>query len=126
MNYLAVFIGSGLGGISRFAVSAFVGHRIVGNFPWNILSVNLIGAFLIGVISELLALKYSESLNMNYLLIAGFLGGFTTFSAFSLEGALMWMKGDYLSLGSYIFASVFGTILLVFVGMRVARLFIGA
>jgi CrcB protein len=88
MNYLAVFIGSGLGGISRFAVSAFIGHRIIGNFPWNILSVNLIGAFLIGVISELLALKYSESLNMNYLLIVGFLGGFTTFSAFSLEGTL--------------------------------------
>ena len=124
MTYLTIFIGSGLGGIFRFLISSFIGVREVGNFPWHTIGVNLIGAFLIGVMVELLALKYSDSTNLNYFLVTGFLGGFTTFSAFSLEGSLMWIKGDYLLLVSYISASIVGTILLVLGGMWVARLLV--
>lgn len=113
MTYLAIFFGGGLGSIFRFVISSFVSRNIAGNFPWYTLSVNLIGAFLIGMIVELLALKYSNSPQINYLLITGFLGGFTTFSAFSLESSLMWTRGDYLMLASYILASVIGTIFLV-------------
>jgi CrcB protein len=125
MSYLIIFLGGGLGSVLRFSISSFVGRKIVGNFPWSTLSVNLIGAFLIGVIIEVLAQKYSSSTNLRYLLVTGFLGGFTTFSAFSLESAFMWIRGDYLLLACYILASVLGTISLVLMAMQITKIILG-
>ena len=79
-------------------------------FPWGSLAVNLIGAFSIGVIVELLSLKLEVSQNLRYLLVTGFWGGFTTFSAVSLESTFMLAKGDYQSLTAYVAVSVIGTI----------------
>ena len=124
MNYLIIFLGGGLGSVLRFVISSFISRRVTETFPLSTLSVNLIGAFLIGVIIESLALKYSVSENLRYLLVTEFLGGFTTFSAFSLESALMWTRGDYLSLATYIFLSVIGTIIAVLAAMHLTRIFI--
>ena len=121
MPYLIIFLGGGIGSMLRFAVSSFVSKKIAGDFPWYTLTVNLIGAFLIGILVELIVTKYSESQNMRYLLITGFLGGFTTFSAFSLESSLMWMKGDYASLVAYITMSVAGTIGAVLLAMNLTK-----
>ncbi len=124
MSYLAIFFGGGLGAIARFTISLFVSRRVSEAFPWATLSVNFIGALFIGVIVELLALKYSASENLRYFLVTGFLGGFTTFSTFSLESALLWTRGDYWLLTGYIFASVFGTIIAVLGSMHFVRIFL--
>jgi CrcB protein len=119
--YVMVFLGGGVGSILRLSISLFVGKQTGGDFPWGTLAVNLIGAFIIGLIVEMFALKVSPSENIRYLLVTGFLGGFTTFSAFSLESTLLLTKGDYISLVGYVSASVIGTILLVLAAMHLAR-----
>lgn len=121
MNFLLVFIGGGLGAAARYALVSVVGKYAGTNFPWGTLAVNLIGAFLIGLAVELFALKINASEQIRLLLVTGILGGFTTFSAFSLESALMFERGNYAMLVSYIAASVIGTIFAVFVALHLGR-----
>jgi CrcB protein len=73
---------------------------------------------------EVLALRVSMTQPVRFLLVTGFLGGFTTFSAFSLESVLMIQRGAYADLCAYIAASVLGTIALVFIGSIVAKPFV--
>ncbi len=120
MNYLLVFIGGGLGSLMRLATSNLIGKQTTG-FPLATLCVNLLGAFLIGIFIELMALKFQDSQNLRYFLVTGFLGGFTTFSAFSLESALLFTRHDYELLALYIMASVLGTIALVLIAINLTR-----
>lgn len=76
---------------------------------------------MMGVLAELFLLKGGGSQTFRLFLTTGLLGGFTTFSAFSLEGALMWQRSDYAALGSYIFASVLLSIAALFLGMAAVR-----
>lgn len=121
-NILLIFLGGGLGSVTRYGMMNLI-SRHAGNsgFPWPTLGVNIIGAFLIGLLMEILALRLSLPQPSRLLLVTGFLGGFTTFSAFSLESALMLEKGDYLNLTAYITTSVIGTILAVFLGSALMK-----
>ncbi len=121
MNLLAIFLGGGAGALARYGFAAFVSRQMGSGFPWGTLAVNLLGAFLMGLIVELLALKINLPPSARLLLTTGFLGGFTTFSAFSLESALMWQKGAYLPLSLYIGASVIGTIAVLLAAMQLVR-----
>lgn len=100
MGYLAVLIGAGPGGMRRHYVNraslAFLGSA----FPYGTLLVNVVGGLLTGVLAELFLVKGGGSQEFPLFLITGFLGGFTTFSAFSLDAALMWQRSDYTALGS--------------------------
>jgi len=122
-NFLLVFIGGGAGSVARYSMMNFISHRMEGSatFPWHTLGVNLLGAFIIGAVMELLALYVSVAEPGRLLLVTGFLGGFTTFSAFSLEGALFLQKGDYVNLIAYVAASVIGTIIAVFLGSGLVK-----
>ncbi len=120
-RFLLIFLGGGLGSVSRFACSSLAGRVMGLQFPYGTLAVNLIGAFLIGIIVELMALKLSAPDHMRLLLVTGFLGGFTTFSAFSLETALMLQRGDYRQMLCYVLASVIGTVALVLCGTWLVR-----
>jgi CrcB protein len=124
MNLFLIAIGGAFGSVLRFLISSLIARHSTANFPLGTLSVNIIGAFLIGLFIEVFALKYSASENLRYLLITGFLGGFTTFSAFSLESSLMFVKGDYLTFAFYIFSSVIGTIFAVIAAMHLAKILI--
>lgn len=126
MAYLVVFLGGGVGSVLRLMLSAYAERSLQSGFPFGILIVNLTGAFAIGLVTELSALTLSVSPLMRTFLVTGLLGGFTTFSAFSLETALMWTKGDYLNLGLYIAASVIGTIALALMAMTAVRSLIGS
>lgn len=122
-NFLLVFLGGGLGSVARYGMTHMVARTTASSsFPWPILSVNILGAFLIGMLMEILALRISLDAPSRFLLVTGFLGGFTTFSAFSLEAALMLEKADYVNLGLYIAASVMGTIAAVFLGSYSVKL----
>ena len=120
-GYLAVFVGAGLGGILRHCVNraslAYLGPA----FPYGTLFVNIIGGLVVGMLAEFFLVKGGGSQEFRLFLITGFLGGFTTFSAFSLDAALMWQRSDYAVLATYIVASVVLSIAALFMGMAAVR-----
>lgn len=120
-NLLLIFLGGGAGAVCRYGTSLLAGRWLGTGFPYGTLIINLIGAFLIGLIVELLALKYSASPQLKLLLVTGFLGGYTTFSAFALETALLLQRGDYVPGLVYVLASVLGTVTLVFAATALVR-----
>lgn len=120
-SFLFIFLGGGLGAMARYGVSVATRAAALETFPWATLAVNLVGAFIIGLIIAI-GEKYALPLNIKLFLVTGVLGGFTTFSAFSLESAAMLQRGDYAMCAAYIAASVIGTIAFVFLGKFLAGL----
>ena len=120
-SYLAVFVGGGLGAALRHAVNRTSLIYLGPDFPYGTLFVNVVGGLLMGMLAELFLVKGGGSQEFRLFLTTGFLGGFTTFSAFSLDAALMWQRNDYAPLASYIIASVLLSIVALFVGMAAVR-----
>jgi CrcB protein len=106
--FLLVFLGAGLGGAARHAVNVGCGRWCGTEYPWGTLTVNVVGCFAMGLLAGWLAFKAGEgwSQNARLLLATGVLGGFTTFSAFSLDAMLLWERGQTLAAASYVAASV--------------------
>jgi CrcB protein len=127
-RFLIVAAGGALGAMARYGTGVVVG-RIFGNlaWPWATLGVNVVGGLLMGALTGWLAFRgglHAESIRL--LAAVGILGGFTTFSAFSLETALMIEKRQLALAGGYVAASVVLSILALFVGLMVARRAFGA
>ena len=120
-GYLAVFVGAGLGGMLRHAVNRASLVYLGPGFPYGTLIVNVAGGLLMGVLAELFLIKGGGSQEFRLFLTTGFLGGFTTFSAFSLDAALMWERSDYAALGAYVTGSVVLSIAALFLGMATVR-----
>lgn len=120
-GYLVVFVGGGLGAALRHGVNRASLAYFGPDFPYGTLFVNVAGGLLMGVLAELLLVKGGGSQEFRLFLTTGFLGGFTTFSAFSLDAALMWQRSDYAALSSYIIASVLLSIAALFMGMSAVR-----
>ena len=120
-GYFVVFLGGGLGAALRHGVNraslAFFGP----GFPYGTLFVNIVGGLLMGALAELFLVKGGGSQEFRLFLTTGVLGGFTTFSAFSLDAALMWQRSDYAALGSYVVASVLLSVAALFFGMAAVR-----
>ena len=121
VGYLIVFIGGGLGAALRHGVNraslAYLGPA----FPYGTLIVNIVGGLLMGMLVELFLVKGGVSQEVRLFLTTGLLGGFTTFSAFSLDAALMWQRSDYAALGAYVVSSVLLSIVALFLGMAAVR-----
>lgn len=121
MSYFLVFLGGGIGAALRHGVNraalAFFGE----SFPFGTLFVNVTGSLLLGVVAGLFLEKGGASQELRLFLTTGILGGFTTFSAFSLDAALMWQRGDYAALCAYLFSSVALSIGALFAGMTAVR-----
>ena len=119
--YLAVAAGGAVGAMGRFAVGGLA-LRIMGpGYPWGTLAVNVLGGFLIGVLTVVIAQRISVPHIWQAGLVTGLLGGFTTFSAFSLEAALMIERSEWTSALIYALASVVLCVAAVFAGLFVAR-----
>ncbi len=111
-----VAIGGALGAVLRY-LTGVAALRVLGaGFPWGTLSVNVFGSFLMGV----LAIWLSGG-RLSPLLMTGLLGGFTTFSAFSLDAVRLWEKGEALGAGLYVAASVGLAIAALIAGMALAK-----
>ena len=127
MAYFYVFIGGGLGAVCRYGVTTAVGMLLGGMFPWGTLIVNLVGSLLMGVVlGALLPLAKSLQLlpdSLRQLLTVGFLGGFTTFSSFSMETMTL-LRGDSFFLAA---VNVVGSIVLglaaAYIGYQLAMVF---
>lgn len=122
MNALAlVFIGGGLGAVSRY-LSGMAVMRLSGpGFPWGTMVVNIAGSLAMGLLIAWLARRSSGDADLRLLLATGFLGGFTTFSAFSLDVVSLYERGALTAAAVYVIASVTLSILALFGGLWLAR-----
>ncbi len=121
MTILWVALGGALGSAARYGVNVWSGRLLGTGFPWHTLSVNILGCFTMGVVIELMALKLNVSNDTRAFLTTGILGGFTTFSAFSLDFALLVERKAYGLAGSYALASVILSLAAVFAGLYLVR-----
>jgi CrcB protein len=121
MNYIIVFVGAGLGGALRHGINVLAARIAGTEFPYGTLVINVIGSILMGVIIEYLALRLELSQSVRLFLTTGILGGFTTFSAFSLEAALLYERDQLLAAIVYIVASVVLAIGGLFAGLALVR-----
>jgi len=122
--YLLVFLGAGAGGALRHGVNVGCGRLCGTEFPWGILVINVSGCLVMGLIAGWLAFKaqMNWSQDTRLFLTTGVLGGFTTFSAFSLDFATLWERGAHSLAIVYALASVVLSIAAVFVGLALVRM----
>ncbi|WP_341911945.1 fluoride efflux transporter CrcB [Ferrovibrio terrae] len=121
MNILIVFIGAGIGGALRYGVNVAALRLVGAGFPWGTLAINIVGSFAMGLVAEYFALKSGLPQHWRLFLTTGVLGGFTTFSAFSLETALLYERGEFLAAGLYMLGSAVLAVAGLFAGLAVIR-----
>jgi len=118
---VAVAVGGAFGSVARHLLAARVMSWLGAGFPWGIFVVNVLGGFLMGALVELMALRWSLSAEWRAFLTVGVLGGFTTFSSFSLDTVLLMQKGDFGLAALYVLGSVALSVGALFAAMMLVR-----
>lgn len=119
---LLVFFGAGLGGTLRHGVNLAALRLGAGAFPYGTLFINVAGSFAMGLLAGWFAARGEfASQPIRLFLMTGVLGGFTTFSAFSLETVLLWERGEGASAAAYVAASVCLSLAGLVAGLAVVR-----
>ncbi|MCL7421652.1 MAG: fluoride efflux transporter CrcB [Methylobacter sp.] len=123
MNQLiAVALGGSLGSVLRFLVSTGVYQWLGRGFPYGTLAVNVIGSFLIGLLAEALILqRITFAMEYRAAILVGILGGFTTFSSFSLETIYLMEQGNFTKAGLNVLISISAGLLAVWLGLLSGR-----
>src|ERR1700722_2220557 len=124
MGYLIVFLGGGLGAALRHGVNIFAARFAGTSFPYGTLSINIAGSLAMGLIAEYFALKGGLPQHWRLVLTTSILGGFTTFSAFSLDAALLYERGQLAGAAVYVVASVVLAIGALFAGLAIVRMLV--
>ena len=106
MHWFAVAIGGALGSLARYALSAYIFDVSSHKFPYATLAINVLGSFAMGILFVLIVEKAAMPSEMRSLLMIGFLGAFTTFSAFSLDALGLWQNGHVFMSLVYMLATV--------------------
>ncbi len=120
MKYLIVFIGGGLGSALRYFIGRYLNNTIL-TIPYGTLLVNILGSFLIGIMLGLTLKNNVVTENQTLLLVTGFCGGFTTFSAFAFENSTFIKNGDYINFITYSLGTLMIGILAVFLGLFLVK-----
>jgi len=118
MSWLAVAIGGALGAMGRYAVTLYTFPILANRFPLATLSVNILGSLLIGICYVLIIEKGVIDPEYRNLLMAGFLGAFTTFSTFALDAVTLWQNGHGQLAAIYVAVSVAACIVAVAAGIH--------
>lgn len=124
MSYaIMVFVGGGLGSLARYGINVLAAAWLGSAFPYGTLAVNALGGLAMGLSTGLIApyLDLKAALELRVLLVTGFLGGFTTFSAFSLDAVMLWEKGAMAEALFYVLASLGLAIGGVVLGLALTR-----
>lgn len=120
-NFLLVFLGAGMGGLAREAVT-LLSLRLAGpGFPWGTLAINVSGSALMGILVGFFAARNIPSNELRLFLMTGVLGGYTTFSTFSLDSVTLWEKGESFAAIGYVGASLALSIVALAAAMAAAR-----
>lgn len=121
MLYLAVAIAGGIGALLRFLVVRFVNAELGTSFPYGTLAVNVLGSFVMGFLAWMLLHKWSVDVVLRNAMLVGLLGGFTTFSSFSIDTIYLFEQQAWLKAGLYMLTSVLCCVAMCFAGMALAR-----
>jgi CrcB protein len=121
MLYLIVFIGAGIGGAVRHGVNVGAARLFGYGFPFGTLIVNIAGSFLMGLFAGFFAFRPGIGQHVRLFLTTGVLGGFTTFSAFSLDAALLIERHAFGMAAGYIVGSVAASLSALFFGLAIFR-----
>jgi CrcB protein len=121
MGYLIVFLGGGIGAAIRHGVNLGIARLLGTGFPYATLLINVTGSVIMGLVAAYFAFKGDASQSWRLFLTTGILGGFTTFSAFSLDTAVLWERGDVLGAALYVLGSVILSILALFLALWLGR-----
>ena len=121
MDYLLVFVGGGLGASLRHTVNVACARCMGTAFPWGTFVINISGSIVMGLIAGYLAFKGAASQPWRLFLMTGILGGYTTFSAFSLDTALLYERGEIGLALAYVLGSVALSIAGLFAGLALVR-----
>lgn len=122
MNHLLlVAAGGAIGAASRHLVNLGAMRLLGPGFPWGTVAVNLVGSFAMGAFIGWLSTRAEASNELRLFVATGILGGFTTFSAFSLDFATLYERGAFAPAFGYASASVVGAILALFAGLFLMR-----
>jgi CrcB protein len=119
-GYAIVFLGAGIGGMMRHAVNR-VALALGSSFPWHTLAINITGCAVMGLAAGWFAFRGQASADLRLFLTTGILGGYTTFSAFSLDAALLWERGEARAAAAYVVTSVVVSLIAVGAGLAVMR-----
>ncbi len=121
LNIVLVALGGAIGSVARYLVGLW-GVRLAGpNFPWGTLTVNVVGAFLIGLMVEMVARRFDASAEMRVFIVTGILGGFTTWSSFTLDAVVLFERGDMGLAALYLGASLVVSFAAIFAGLALGR-----
>ena len=120
-NFLIVGLGGAAGSMLRYAVQKFFQVQSANSFPTGTLLVNIAGCFIIGILWSMVSRTLTWNEEMKLLLMTGFCGGFTTFSAFTLEGIGLLKENKAALFLLYLTASVVGGLIATFIGIRIAK-----
>jgi CrcB protein len=118
---LAVAIGGAIGATARYAVVGLAGRWLGDGFPWGTLAVNVLGCLVMGILTEAMAIKWSVGPELRALLTVGILGGFTTFSSFALDAAMLNDRAAFGIATIYIVASVLLSLFGFYAGLWAVR-----
>jgi CrcB protein len=121
MGYLIVFVGGGIGAALRHGVNLNVARLLGTGFPYATLLINITGSLVMGLAAGYFAFKGDASQHWRLFLTTGILGGYTTFSAFSLDAALLYERGELGAAALYVLLSVAVSIAGLFAGLAIVR-----
>jgi fluoride exporter len=120
-NYVLVFVGGGLGASLRHLINLTCAKCIGTSFPWGTFIINITGSTVMGLIAGYLAFKGQASQPWRLFIMTGILGGYTTFSAFSLDAATLYERGALGLAAAYVLGSVLLSIAGLFAGLALVR-----
>jgi len=120
-NILLVAIGGAIGSVGRYLVGLWATRLVGPNFPWGTLTVNVVGAFAIGLLVEMVARRFDASNEMRAFIVTGILGGFTTWSSFTLDTMVLFERGEVGLSALYLLASLLVSFAAIFAGLALGR-----
>jgi CrcB protein len=123
-SLLAVLVGGGIGSVIRYVITFAVTQRLGAGFPWWTFIINVTGSLVIGIVAEITQTRlFAGSALLRVFLMTGVLGGYTTFSTFSLDAFTLMREGDQLLAFAYVAGSVVLGIAAAIGGVALVRAF---
>jgi CrcB protein len=120
-NILLAALGGAIGSVLRYLVGVFSVRWFGPSFPWGTLAVNIVGSFIIGLSVEMIARRLNASMELRVFIVTGIIGGFTTWSSFSLDTMVLFERGAITAAAAYVIGSLVVSFAAVFAGLALGR-----